>query len=114
MRAARKGEDVQQVLVDGKEFFGNDPKIATRNLPADAVDKVQVFDKKSDIAEFSGIDDGREAKTINLSLKEDKKKGYFGQFAGAYGTKDRYENKMNLNHFGSGIQVSAVGLFNNT
>lgn len=60
------GEDVENVLVDGKEFFGNDPKIATRNLEAEAVEKVQVFDKKSEIAEFTGIDDGDDEKTINL------------------------------------------------
>ena len=109
-----QGERVQKVLVDGKEFFGNDPKIATKNLPADAIDKVQVFDKKSDIAEFSGIDDGREAKTINLSLKEDKKKGYFGRVRGGYGTEDRYENKFNVNRFGSNVQFSTLGMFNNT
>jgi len=68
------GQDVERVTVDGKEFFGKDPKLATQNLPADAVDKVQVFDKKSDRAEFSGIDDGQREKTINLSLKEDKRR----------------------------------------
>ena len=109
-----QGETVQQILVDGKAFFGNDPKIATKNLPADAVEKVQVFDKKSDIAEFSGIDDGRAAKTINLSLKEDKKKGYFGRIKGGYGNEQRYENKFNINRFGNGIQFSTVGMFNNT
>lgn len=108
------GENVQKILVDGKEFFGNDPKIATKNLPADAIDKVQVFDKKSDIAEFSGIEDGREAKTINLSLKEDHKQGYFGKVKGGYGTEDRYENKFNVNRFGHNIQFSALGMFNNT
>ena len=108
------GENVQQVLVDGKEFFGNDPKIATKNLPADAIDKVQVFDKKSDIAEFSGIDDGREAKTINLSLREDHKQGYFGKVKGGYGNEERYENKFNVNRFGHNIQFSALGMFNNT
>ena len=69
-----QGEQVEKVLVEGKEFFGNDPTIATKNLPADAVDKVQVFDKKSEMAEFSGIDDGMEEKTINLALKENRKK----------------------------------------
>jgi outer membrane receptor protein involved in Fe transport len=108
------GETVQKVLVDGKEFFGNDSKVATKNLPADAIDKVQVFDKKSDVAAFSGIDDGREAKTINLSLKEDKKQGYFGRLEGAYGTDDRYEGKFNINRFGQNIQFSGVGMFNNT
>ena len=79
-----QGEDVQKVTVDGKEFFGNDPKMATRNLPADAVKKVQVFDKKSDVAEFTGVDDGERSKTINLELKEDKKKGTFGEIKAGY------------------------------
>ena len=74
-----QGEKVQKVLVDGKEFFGNDPKIATKNLPADAVDKVQVFDKLSDQAQMTGFDDGNSEKTINLTLKKDKKKGAFGK-----------------------------------
>ncbi|MEM1124409.1 MAG: TonB-dependent receptor, partial [Bacteroidota bacterium] len=108
-----QGETVEKVLVDGKEFFGNDPKIATQNLPADAIDKVQVFDKKSDLAEFSGIEDGQDAKTINLSLKEDKKKGYFGKVKGG-GSLDRYEGKLNVNRFGQKVQTSILGMFNNT
>ncbi len=64
-----QGESVQKVLVDGEEFFSDDPTIATRGLTADAVDKVQTFDKKSDQAEFTGIDDGEKTKTINLKLK---------------------------------------------
>ena len=72
-----QGETVQNVLVDGKEFFGDDPKIATKNLPADAVDKVQVFDKKSERAEFTGIEDGRDSKAINLELKDGKKERVF-------------------------------------
>ena len=70
-----QGEKVQKVLVDGKEFFGNDPKVATKNLPADAIDKVQVYDKLSDQAQLTGFDDGNSEKTINLKLKKDKKKG---------------------------------------
>ncbi|NRT14431.1 hypothetical protein HNP99_000771 [Flavobacterium sp. 28A] len=73
------GETVQRVLVDGEEFFGDDPGMAVKNLRADAVREVQVFDKKSDQAEFTGIDDGDTKKTINLKLKEDSKKGYFGK-----------------------------------
>ena len=66
-------------LVDGKEFFGNDPKVATKNLPADAIDKVQVYDKLSDQSQLTGFDDGNSEKTINLKLKKDKKKGMFGK-----------------------------------
>lgn len=74
-----QGEKVNKVLVDGEEFFSDDPAVVTKNLRADAVDKVQVFDKKSDQAAFTGIDDGQTSKTINLQLKEDKKNGYYGK-----------------------------------
>ncbi|MFM2364248.1 MAG: hypothetical protein RLZZ316_3150 [Bacteroidota bacterium] len=74
-----QGEKIEKVLVDGEEFFSDDPAVVTQSLRADAVDKVQVFDKKSDQAAFTGIDDGQKTKTINLQLKEDKKKGYFGK-----------------------------------
>lgn len=109
-----QGENVQKILVDGKEFFGDDPKIATKNLPADAVDKVQVFDKKSEMAEFSGIDDGERNKTINLKLKDGKKQGAFGKIKGGYGSQDRYEGNFNINRFSKKLQLSALGMFNNT
>lgn len=108
-----QGEQVQQVLVDGKEFFGNDPKIATKNLPADAIEEVKVFDKQSDMAEFTGIEDGNESKTINLELKEDMKNGYFGKASAGYGTEDRYKLKANVNRFGSKAQMSLIGSSNN-
>ncbi|WP_258100804.1 TonB-dependent receptor domain-containing protein [Marinoscillum pacificum] len=108
-----QGEKVQKVLVDGKEFFGNDPKMATKNLPADAIDKVQVFDKKSEFAEFAGIDDGNEQKTINLALKEDKKDGTFGKITGAYGTDNRFQAKANINRFNAQSQLSYIGNYNN-
>ena len=72
-----QGEEVQKVTVDGKKFFGDDPTIATRNLPADAINKVQIFDEKSEMAQFSGVDDGEREKTINLELKEDRRQGQF-------------------------------------
>ncbi|MCB0686041.1 MAG: outer membrane beta-barrel protein [Saprospiraceae bacterium] len=108
-----QGEEVKQVLVDGKEFFGKDPQIATKNLPASAVNKVQVFDKKSDMAEFTGIDDGQDEKAINIELKEDHKKGIFGNIEGGYGTNDRYESKINLNKFSKNQQISLLGMANN-
>lgn len=109
-----QGETVRRVTIDGKEFFGNDPKIATKNLPADAVEKVQVFDKKSDRAEFSGIDDGQREKTINLTLKEDKKKGVFGNIKGGYGDQGRFNGRGNLNRFSPATRLSVIGLANNT
>ncbi len=107
------GETVENVYVDGKEFFGDDPKIATKNLPAEAVDKVQVYDKKSDMAEFTGIEDGEDAKTINLELKEDHKKGYFGNLEGGYGENNRYDGKANINRFSGDSQLSFIGNANN-
>ncbi|HMQ05802.1 MAG TPA: TonB-dependent receptor [Saprospiraceae bacterium] len=108
-----QGEDVKQVLVDGKRFFGNDPKIATKNLPADAVDKVQVYDSKSEIAEFTGVDDGSREKTINLKLKEDKKNGMFGYGSTAFGPDTRHDQKLSLNRFTDKLQFSILGGGNN-
>ena len=108
-----QGEDVEKVLVDGKEFFGNDPKIATQNLEAKAVDKVQVFDKKSEMAEFTGIDDGQEEKTINLQLKEGYKTGGFGNVKLAGGTESTYDGKINYNRFNSSTQASILFSSNN-
>ncbi len=107
------GENVQNILVDGKEFFGKDTRIATKNLEADAVDKVQVFDKKSDVAEFTGVDDGRDEKTINLKLKEDRKNGYFGNAELAGGTHERFKSKFNLNRFSPQSRLSVIGSGNN-
>lgn len=109
-----QGQEVKKVLVDGKEFFGNDPKLATRNLPADAVDKVQVYDKASDQAQLTGFDDGNSEKTINLKLKKDKKKGMFGKVMAGGGTNDRYEGKGNVNSFKGARQFSVIGMGNNT
>ena len=107
------GEAVKSIMIDGKEFFGNDPKIASQNLPADAIDKVQVFDKKSEMADFTGVDDGVTNKTINLKLKDGKKKGYFGNVTGGYGSDNRFEGKMNLNRFNKKSQLSILGRGNN-
>jgi len=108
-----QGEQVQKVLVDGREFFGRDPKLATRNLPADAIEKVQVFDKKSDQAAFTGIEDGQREKTINLELKEDKRHGAFGKIMAGIGTDDRLKASGSVNRFGTGKQLSILGMGNN-
>jgi hypothetical protein len=91
------GETVDKVLVDGEEFFGDDPGMAVKNLRADAVKEVQVFDKKSDQAEFTGIDDGKTKKTINLKLKDDRKKGYFGKIDLSGGLNKDYGDRYNNN-----------------
>jgi Outer membrane protein beta-barrel family/Carboxypeptidase regulatory-like domain len=109
-----QGEKVTRVMVDGKEFFGTDPKIATRNLPADAVDKVQVYDKQSEQAALTGFEDGNYEKTINLKLKKDKKKGVFGKLMAGAGTDDRFEARGNVNSFKGARQMSVIGMGNNT
>ncbi len=108
-----QGQDIQRIFVDGKEFFGNDPKIALKNLPAKAIDKVQVFDKKSDQATFSGIDDGVREKTLNLTLKKDHKKGLFGTASAGYGSDERYEGRLSINRFREDEQLSIIGMGNN-
>jgi hypothetical protein len=108
------GEKVTKVLVDGEEFFGDDPGIAVKNLRADAVDKVQVFDKKSDQATFTGIDDGVKDKTINLKLKDDKKKGYFGKISGSGGLPSNYNNTAMINAFKAKRKMAAYGIMSNT
>ncbi len=108
-----QGEDVENVLVDGKEFFGSDPKMATKNLEAEAIDKVEVYDKKSEIAEFTGVDDGDEEKTINLKLKEDHKKGGFGNVKMAGGTENSYDGKLNYFRFTPALQSSVILATNN-
>ena len=108
-----QGEQVQRVLVDGKEFFGDDPLVATRNLPADAIERIKVYDKGSDASEFTGVDDGTRIKTIDLTLREDKKKGIFGKIGGGYGTEDVYTANANVNRFGGKSQLSLLGASNN-
>jgi hypothetical protein len=111
------GERVGKVMVDGKEFFGGDGKVAIQNLPADAIDKVQVYDKKSEKAEFTGIDDGDRTKTVDLKLKKDKKKGAFGNINGGYGldvaNKSVYNSKLSWNKFDKKLQLSVIGTVNN-
>ncbi|MBT3207901.1 MAG: outer membrane beta-barrel protein [Bacteroidetes bacterium] len=107
------GEDVTKVLVDGKEFFGKDPKVATKNLPAKAIDKVQVFDKKSEEAQFMGIDDGVRDRTINLLLNEDNKKGYFGNLKAGYATDNYYKADGNVYRFSEKLQTALLGMYNN-
>jgi len=107
------GKKVEKIMVDGKEFFGDDPKMATKNLEAKAIDKVEVLDKKSKEAEFTGVDDGEETKTINLTLKEEYKKGSFGRIKAGVGTEDTYKGKINYNRFNTKTQISLIGNTNN-
>ncbi len=108
-----QGENVQQVLVDGRPFFGADPTLALRNLPSEIIDKVQVFDKLSDQAQLTGFDDGQSAKTMNIVTSRERRQGQFGRFSGGYGTDDRYTAGGNLNSFQSDRRLSVIGLSNN-
>src|SRR5436190_2458198 len=108
------GEQVQKVYVDGKEFFGNDPKIATKNLTANMVDQIQVFDDMSEQARFTKVDDGSRTKSINIKLKKDKRKGDFGRAAIGLGSDSRYEGNFSVNHFRGDQRISFVGSANNT
>jgi len=109
-----QGQTVKKVLVDGEEFFGDDPTLVTKNLRADMVDKVQLYDKKSDQAAFTGIDDGVKDKTINIKLKEDKKNGYFGKLDGGLGTDGYYQGQALFNRFKGKQKFSVYGTLGNT
>ena len=108
-----QGESIQKVYVDGKEFFGTDPKLATKNLTADMVESVQVFDDMSDQAKFTKIEDGSRSKTLNIKLKKDRNKGYFGRALASYGTKDRYEGNLSFNKFNGNQRLSVLFNANN-
>lgn len=108
------GKNISQILVDGKEFFGNNRNIVLQNLPAEIVEKVKAYDKKSDRARITGIDDGNERTVLDLTIKKDRKRGFFGNLEGAYGTKDRYSGRVNFNRFIGDQKFSVVGNGNNT
>ncbi|HNE92826.1 MAG TPA: outer membrane beta-barrel protein [Chitinophagaceae bacterium] len=108
-----QGQTVKRVLVDGKRFFGDDPTTATRNLPTDVIDKVQVYDAQSDQSSFSGFDDGNRDKTINIITKKDRRKGYFGKLSIGAGNNERYATNANFNRFNGNQQISFIGQGNN-
>src|SRR5690606_20799088 len=103
-----------KVLVDGEEFFGDDPTLVTRNVRGDMVDKVQLYDKRSDQAEFTGVDDGERNKTLNIKLKDDKKKGYFGKIDAGAGSSDMYQGQAMFNRFNDKQRFSLYGTAGNT
>jgi hypothetical protein len=109
-----QGQTVTKVLVDGEEFFGDDPTLVTKNIRGDMVDKVQLYDKKSDQSTFTGIDDGEKTKTINIKLKEDKKNGYFGKIDAGIGTNGYYQGQALYNRFKGKKKFSAYGTLSNT
>ena len=108
------GKEITKILVDGKEFFSDDPKVATKNLPVDIVEKLQVVDRKSDLARLTGVDDGEEETVINLTIKEGMKHGWFGNISGGYGPDGRYEAGAMINRFFGDNQVTILAGSNNT
>ena len=108
-----QGEEIRRVTVDGRESFGDDAAATLKNLPADMVDRVQVFDRGSDLSMFSGFDDGNTQKSMNVVTKKDKRNGSFGKTYGGYGTKDRYAAGVTLNDFRETQRISLLGLSNN-
>lgn len=107
------GKEVTKILVDGKEFFSDDPTVASRNLPVDMVDKLQVVDRKSDLARITGVDDGEEETVINLTVKKGMKNGWFGNAEAGYGTDERYAANFNVNRFWNDNQITLLGALNN-
>ena len=107
-----QGETVARVLVNGKRFFSDDPKLATRNLPPDIIDKIQVFDDLSDQSKFTGFDDGNRVKTINITTKKDKRQGYFGKVVAGAGTDETYDASINMHRFNNDQQISLLGQAN--
>ena len=107
------GKSVSKILVDGKEFFSDDPTVASRNLPVDMVEKLQVVDRKSDLARLTGVDDGEDETVINLTVKKNRRNGWFGNAEAGYGTDGRYKANFTINRFMNGNQFTLLGAANN-
>lgn len=108
-----QGKEISKILIDGKEFFSDDAQVASKNIPADIVDKLQVIDRKSDLARLTGVDDGEDETVINLTIKKGMKRGWFGNATAGYGTDGRYSGNFMVNHFINDNQVSILGNANN-
>jgi len=108
-----QGEQVRKVTIDGRDFFGDDATAALRNLPAEIIDKIQVFDRLSDQAQFTGFDDGNTLKALNIVTKANMRNGQFGRIYAGYGTDDRYSAGGNVSFFKDDRRISVVGNFNN-
>ena len=107
-----QGETVQRVLVNNKRFFGDDPKMATKNLPPDVIDKIQVFDDQSDQSKFTGFDDGNRVKTINIITKKEMRKGVFGKAVAGAGTDGKFDESFNFSKMNGDQQLTFLGQAN--
>ncbi|GGD80666.1 collagen-binding protein [Emticicia aquatilis] len=108
-----QGEEVKKVTVDGQEFFGDDAALALKNLPAEIVDKVQVFDRLSEQSQFTGFDDGNAVKTINITTRQNKNNGQFGKVYAGVGDDQRYQSGVSVNFFKKDQRLTIIGLSNN-
>ncbi|MDF2450045.1 MAG: hypothetical protein K0R26_2549 [Bacteroidota bacterium] len=108
-----QGEEVKKVLVDGKPFFGDDANAVLKNIPAEIIDKVQVFDKKSDQSQFTGFDDGNASKTINIVTKAQFRNGIFGKVFAGYGYEDKFKTGGNVNIFKGDRRITILAQSNN-
>ncbi len=108
-----QGRAVQKVLVDGREFFGDDPSAALRNLPAEVVDRIEIFERQSDQARFTGFNDGNEQMTINVVTREGRSNGQFGKVYAGGGTVERYQSGGSVNVFDGNERITLLGLTNN-
>ncbi|WP_405371057.1 TonB-dependent receptor [Phocaeicola sp.] len=107
------GKEIKKIMIDGQEFFADDPNIAMKNLPVNIIDKVRAYDKQSDLARVTGVDDGEEETVLDLTVKPGMNKGWFGNADLAGGTKDRYSGKLMLNYFKGSNQFTVIGSANN-
>ncbi|MBC8994884.1 TonB-dependent receptor, partial [Micromonospora chalcea] len=112
-KLSAQSQTIDKVLVDGQEFFGDDPTLATRNIRTDMVDKIQVFEKKSDLATLVGRNDGKGIRTINIKLKADKKKGYFGKTEAGMGTGDFHAAQLMGDYFNGQQRISVYRVAGN-
>lgn len=108
------GKEVKKIMVDGKEFFNNDTKMAMKNLPTNIIDKIKAYDKQSDYSKMTGIDDGEEETVLDLSIKKGMNQGWMTNVDLGYGTEDRYTGKVMVNRFTDRLQLSLIGSMNNT
>lgn len=107
------GKEVKKIMVDGKEFFANDTKMAMKNLPTKMVEKIKAYDKQSDYSRVTGIDDGEEETVLDLTVKKGMKEGWMANTDVGYGTEDRYTGKVMVNRFTDHFQFSLIGSANN-
>ena len=113
-KITHNGKEVKQILVDGKEFFGNNQQLVLKNIPAEIVDKVKAYDKQSDLARITGIDDGEEQTVLDLEIKKDRRRGWFGRVTAGYGTEERYTGHADVYRFLDKQKAGIVGNVDNT